>query len=283
MYIVQKLCFFILLQPSEANETWAGLIIHKGTAYGRGIRVLDPTDPDARTVKARMDDVIEMDNDSEAESSDRDMPEAQVTRQRFDYQSRALQESSTVTRHYHIPFTSIHNILAHPRVPYKFRCRSRVLHYEPTRMDEIVRFGCEKCEICTTLEDMKETVDSHLDGRPLKCGKCCGSLRVEFVMSFLLEDNTGIINAILCGEDAVNFFGGIQSKDAVYCDRTQCQIERRLASLTNGIDYSLEDLRQDITSRPYFECCLKSYSSVCKEDEEEKTIVCYRLFDTKLI
>lgn len=277
-----KILFF-LLQPSEVNKTWAGLIIHKGTAFGRGIRVLEATDTDAQTVKARMDDVMEIDNDSDTETSDEDMPEAHVARQRFNYQSRALQESSTVTKHYHIPFSSIRNILAHSRVPYKFRSRSRVLHYEPMRMDEIVQFGCERCEIYTTLQDMKETIESQLDGRTLKCGKCHGLLNVEFVISFLLEDNTGVINATLCGEDAVKFFGGVKSEDAIYCDRKQCRMEQRLASLTNGIDYSLDDLGQDIKSRPFFECCLKSYKSVCKEDDEEKTIIRYRLFDTTLI
>ncbi len=190
---------------------------------------------------------------------------------------RALQESSTSASHPHIAFTPIRDILRCPTVPNKFRCRARVLYYEPNLADEILKLVCNTCQESAQLKELPENVQKQL---AIQCPDCLSHYNTEYEFYLLLEDDTGIINVTVCNEDATEFFGDFPFDDVRSNRETKVELETRLSALI-AYDLNIFDLSQDISHRPFFECCIKSYK-VIWPDDETKNKVCYRVFDTKL-
>ena len=199
-------------------------------------------------------------------------------------ESRCMQESLAITKCSIIPFTDIQSIKSHPKAPYRFRCRARVLYYEPIKVGKMLQVSCETCSISTTLEFLQTIVKVDESPGVLKCAECSDNLEVSFLLFFLLEDQTGILSALLCGADALQFFSSFNISKLCHDVNTQKELEKKLAQLTLEDPNSLQDLGQDISPRPFFECSIKSYHG----DHQaaglaEKQSVCYQIFDTSLV
>ena len=202
----------------------------------------------------------------------------------FNAESRAMQESLSITHCTTIPFTEICDIKSFPQVPYRFRCRARVLHYEPTQATEILQVGCDSCDFFTALQNLPTVLKADNSPGILRCTRCSEGLGVEFVVSFMLEDNTGILNVLLCGEEASTFLSSFEIATVLCNAQAQKEVEEKLAQLTLGEANSLKDLRQDISSRPYIECGIQSYYGTHQQSaDNDAPIVCYQIFDTVLI
>eukprot|EP00794_Sanderia_malayensis_P008435 gene8435-9335_t len=287
-------------------QPWIGFIIHKGTMYGRGIRLLESTEPEAQTVQSRIDSVAEEQRRveeaaaKELENIDEDWPfcedemsqvnsllaedcrnDAGVTANDRTSDIRPLQESNSSASHNDISFTSISKILNHPIVPYKFRCRARVLYYEPKSAEDIMIVACEKCDQRSALANISE--EFRRADLELRCSSCSAEFSMQFLFHMLLEDNTGILRVTVCDDDATEFFAGFSFDDVICKDEVRRELEAKLSDLIGGDNSEgmLLDLGDDVSHRPYIECCIKSFNAVCPDDET-KNKICYRIFDTKL-
>ena len=219
---------------------------------------------------------------SETEMSPQEWNE--LTNGHLCYESRAMQESLTITRCNNIPFTDICKIKSYHQVPYRFRCRAHVLHYEPMEVVNMLKIGCHKCEIFRNIENQSNILKDGVSLGILQCQNCAEGLDFDFAISFLLEDNTGIINVLLCGEQAFKFFSAYEMQKIIWDIKTKNEIEEKLKKLTLGERDSLRALGTDISARPYIECVIQSYFATHpRSTDDDRPFVCYQICDTFLI
>ncbi len=280
----------------EENKDWIGFILHTGTSYGRGIEVLDRSDPALRDTQSRIEAVIEEKNaqaqrqlqeagEKEAPMQESDLPpddemeqlNAELTqcheqshREGNEAEVRAMQESCTLALHHQIEFTTIAGISSSTRVPYKFRCRAQVLYYEPKRVDEMIKVCCNTCGVKVQLKYILPDFTKRKVEHP-QCSTCRNEFTFQYTLKILLGDDTGILGVLIAGDDAKTFF----EEFPVELTRVGEETRGDLNTILTGLLFDFEK-----TSGPYFECCIKSFPVTLPKTKDSQTL--YRIFDTKL-
>ncbi|XP_064605161.1 protection of telomeres protein 1-like [Liolophura sinensis] len=186
--------------------------------------------------------------------------------------NRCMMDTATVlTAHQHIKSCCLSEVKRH-NVPYKFRVLAKVVDYHPKTEypEDLVKLYCPQCHFVVR-------PDISPDGQ-LKyphCIKCIKetsnpvsesaspSMEYTFILKFSLNDGEDAIVARLWRDSATEFLRGTKPEDVLKDSRTFKRVRCDLMALL-GTDQS----------KPWLECCIKSYSS--------QAGTCYQIFDTTL-
>ena len=266
----------------DDGKTWAEVIIHTGTAFGRGISVLSSSDPDLTEVKERIQLLVEAWNAKQKSKITSAMPKEPGT-------VRAMEESCSVTMHPFISFTLIKDIKSFPSVPYKFRCRVKIFHYFPPKVEDFVRINCNNCkqnsdltdEVISKLRNFELTRKSDKENKLelMCCEACQQELDLVFVFLLIVADESGMLEIIVFGDDAKYFLDNCSPSLLIRDNKVRDGVQSKIDALV-GKDENVVDYNSDLSLRPYFECCVKSYKVF--DSDTETDLIKYQLFDTML-
>lgn len=295
------------------------LIVHRGTICGRGVEILSASDPVvslSTTVKLiseaealvnqqeQQSDVMEgkdMEADNrptttgccvtQGKSSEMNEREDQshvtnvtkeVTNEVTNEVNRALQTSCTITEHPCIPFTSLKDIKACATVPYKFRCRVKAVMYLPSDVKNFVRRSCQSCKYLLA-ESPNSSPSGVNSSAPVVCPQCNQETTLVYLFSFVLEDESGLLHAMVFDSDVATFFPELPSpEDFVDQSSLQETVQDWMISMTQNPANSIEFVNQDPggVKRPWLELCILSYFP---NENQDCRKVLYRVFDSTFV
>ena len=197
-----------------------------------------------------------------------------------DIESRALQTSCTITEHPCIPFMSIRDIKACETVPNKFRCRVKAVIFLPSEVKDFVRRCCQSCR-CMYKDLSGSSSATATSESSVLCTKCNQETTLVYLFSFVIEDNSGVLHAMVFDKDAETFFSNLPSpQDFVEQTTSQHLLKEWMLSMTQNLENSLKlvPLNQyDI--RPWLELCILSYIP----ENQCQGKVLYRVFDSTFV
>lgn len=284
------------------------LIVHGGTICGRGLEVLSESDPmvslsttvkliaeaEASVTQQQQKQQLDTAGRGLTDTSDRPTTTGcRETRQEIrDFNeggcktslitkevNRALQTSCTITEHPCIPFTSLKDIKGCKTVPYKFRCRVKAVMYTPSEVKYFIRRSCQSCKYI--LPDSSSSVSSGAVNEPSLCSQCNQEMSLAFLFSIVLEDDSGLLYAMVFDTDAKTFFPDLPSPED-FLDQPSLQetVSEWMLSMTRNPDNSLEFVNQDPRGdrRPWLELCIFSYLP-----DKDCGKVLYRVFDSTYV
>lgn len=275
------------------------LIVHRGTICGRGVELLSPKDPAVslsttmkliseakplvcqQEVQSHTTEIKDVDADNRClpagaipgESSnavDEGHQNHMITKE----VNRALQTSCTITEHPCIPFTSLKDIKACSTVPYKFRCRVKAVVYLPSDVMSFLQRSCHSCKFLFA--------ESSLSA-PAMCTQCNQETSLVYLFSFVLEDESGLLHAMVFDKDVISFFPEIPSpEDFKGQPNLQETVREWMISMTQNPENSIEFVQQDPggDKRPWLELCVLSYFPNANQDCGK---VLYRVFDSTFV
>lgn len=282
------------------------LIVHRGTICGRGVELLSPSDPvvslsttmkliseaeplvhqqEVQSHSTKRKD-MEADNRSTTaggyvmlgESSnvvDEGHQNHVVTKE----VNRALQTSCSIAEHPCIPFTSLKDIKACSTVPYKFRCRVKAVMYLPSDVKNFIQRSCQSCKYLLA-ESSWSAVNSSA---PVSCPQCNQETTLVYLFSFVLEDESGLLHAMVFDKDVISFFPELPSpEDFLGQPNLQETVHEWMISMTQNPENSIEFVNQDPggDKRPWLELCILSYFPNANQDCGK---VLYRVFDSTFV
>lgn len=288
------------------------LIVHSGTICGRGVQILSATDPlvslsttakliseaeaslaNQQDQQSDVPDSTGMDVDNrpttaasccvtQGTSGDVSEPGHQshtVTNE----VNRALQTSCTITEHPCTPFTSLKDIKACATVPYKFRCRVKAIMYLPPDVKNFIRRCCQTCKYLLTESSNSATSNAENSSAPLLCPQCHNETTLVYLFSFFLEDESGLLHAMVFDSDATTFFPELPSPED-FLDQPVLQetVHEWMISITQNPENSMEFVNQDpgCDKRPWLELCILSYFP---NEGQDSGKVLYRIFDSTFV
>jgi len=280
------------------------LIVHRGTICGRGVELLSPSDPVVslsttvkliseaeplvwqQEVQSHVMESKGMDTDNRSSTAgvipgescnavDEGHQNHVVTKE----VNRALQTSCTITEHPCIPFTSLKDIKACSTVPYKFRCRVKAVVYLPSDVKKFIQRSCQSCKYL-----LAESSWSAVDlSAPVLCPQCHQETNIVYLFSFVLEDESGLLHAMVFDKDVVSFFPELPSpEDFLGQPDLQETVCEWMISMTQNPENSIEFVNQDPggNKRPWLELCILSYFPNANQDCGK---VLYRVFDSTFV
>ncbi|KAL9973756.1 hypothetical protein ACROYT_G020251 [Oculina patagonica] len=297
---------------STIDEPKVSLIVHRGTICGRGVEILSASDPVvslSTTVKLiseaeasvnkqkQQADVIkskemelEGDNRPTATGScvtqeksseiNENRNQSYVTNEVTTEVNRALQTSCTITEHPCIPFTSLKDIKACATVPYKFRCRVKAVMYLPSDVKNFVRRSCQSCKYLLAESPGKSPSSGVNSSALVLCPQCNQETSLVYLFSFILEDESGLLHAMVFDSDVATFFPELPSPED-FLDQSNLQetVHEWMVYMTQNPANSIEFINQDPggNKRPWLELCILSYFP--NENQDCKKVL-YRVFDS---
>ena len=195
-------------------------------------------------------------------------------------ESRALQTSCTITEHPCIPFMSIRDIKACKTVPNKFRCRVKAVIFLPSEVKDFVRRCCQSCR-CMYRDCSGSSSATGASESSLLCTKCNQETTLVYLFSFVIEDNSGVLHAMVFDKDAETFFPNLPSpQDLVEQTTSQHLLKEWMLSMTQNLENSLKLVapnQNDI--RPWLGLCILSYIP----ENQGQGKVLYRVFDSTFV
>ena len=280
------------------------LVVHRGTICGRGVELLSPSDPvDSLSTTMKLISeakplVWQQEVQSHVkESKDVDVNNRSSTTGVIPGESssavdeghqnhvvtkevnRALQTSCTITEHPCIPFTSLKDINACSTVPYKFRCRVKAVVYLPSDVKNFIQRSCQSCKYL-----LAESSWSAVNlSAPVLCPQCNQETRLVFLFSFVLEDESGLLHAMVFDKDVTSFFPELSSpEDFLRQPNLQEALLELMIFMTQNPENSIEFVNQDPgdDKRPWLELCISSYFPDANKDCGK---VLYRVFDSTFV
>ena len=302
-----SLVFFQSVQCPQVS-----LIVHSGTICGRGVEILSATDPlvslsttaklisDAEASLANQQDQqsdVPDSTDMDADNRPSTATSCCVTQRTSGNVSegvrqshtvtnevnRALQTSCTITEHPCTPFTSLKDIKACATVPYKFRCRVKAIMYLPSDVKNFIRRCCQTCKYLLTESSNSATSHATNSSTAMLCPQCNKEATLVYLFSFFLEDESGLLHAMVFDSDATTFFPELLSPED-FLDQTGLQetVREWMISITQNPENSVEFVNQDprYDKRPWLELCILSYFP---NEGQEKGKVLYRIFDSTFV
>lgn len=286
--------------------------VHKGTICGRGVEILSATDPvvttsammkfiselealDAQQEQSAVKESKRMESNDRLTSQSVNCTETQekknnVSKERLqnsvatNVESRALQTSCTITEHPCMPFTSLKDIKAFETVPYKFRCRVKALMYLPSDVRNFVRRSCQSCRYMVP-EDSQTKSDGgvKVSVSSVLCPHCNQETTLVYLFSFIIEDESSLLHAMVFDKDVATFFPELSSpQDFLHDSHLQETMGQWMLSITQNPNNSIEFVYQDprCDKRPWLELCILSYFP---QGCEESGKVMYRIFDSTFV
>ena len=198
----------------------------------------------------------------------------------YNTESRALQTSCTITEHPCIPFMSIRDIKACKTVPNKYRCRVKAVIFLPSEVKDFVRRCCQSCR-CMYRDCSGSFSATGASESSLLCTKCNQETTLVYLFSFVIEDNSGVLQAMVFDKDAETFFPNLPSpQDLVEQTPFQHLLKEWMLSMTQNLENSLKIVapnQYDI--RPWLELCILSYIP----ENQGQGKVLYRVFDSTFV
>ena len=295
------LCFS--LQSAQLRPL-VTLEVHKGTICGRGVEILSPSDPqvtssammkflseaeDLMVPQERSDAIESKTMDNNRPPSD-DCSEVQEKSRKGGHhnsavanvESRALQTSCTITEHPCIPFTSLQDIKVCGTIPNKFRCRVRAVMFLPSDVKNFVRRSCLSCRYMFGECSGTSSV-ANVSASSMLCTKCNQETTLVYLFSFIIEDDSALLHAMVFDKDVAAFFPDLPSpQDFLDQSCYQETLSAWMLSMTQNPDNSLEFVVQDrrCDTRPWLELCIVSYFP---QADEGRGTVLYRVFDSTFV
>ena len=197
--------------------------------------------------------------------------------------NRALQTSCTITEHPCIPFTSLKDIKAYATVPYKFRCRVKAAMYLPSDVKNFTRRSCQSCKYLLAESSNSISSCAASSSAPILCPQCNQETTLVYLFSFVLEDESGLLHAMVFDSDVATFFPELTSPEE-FLDQSCLQetVHEWMISMTQNPDNSIDFVNQDPGSdkRPWLELCILSYFP---NDNQDCGKVLYRVFDSTFV
>ncbi|XP_062509588.1 protection of telomeres protein 1-like [Corticium candelabrum] len=242
-YICLRNCHAVVIESTSGQDEdnpssqLVQICLHKGTAYGRGIVILSETDDNVMDLKKRMWDG----------NGRKDESQEQVI-------SRLLISNSDK-----IKFSTIEDIIEHPKVPGVFRCQAKVTKVFPSMSNEWKRFVCSRCHYGKNTACL---VDDDMIG--CRAGGRC-DFHEDKLFYIYLTDDSCTLEVIVCSDDLMDFVGGNQQQN------NDESLTKRLEAAA-----SILTSRNNHNKLPVIDCLLKSYSNVVG-------VIRYRIFGTVLI
>ena len=201
-------------------------------------------------------------------------------------ESRALQTSCTVTEHPCVPFTSLKDIRACTTVPNKFRCRVKARMYLPSDVKSFVRRSCLSCRYLFAEHsdtNPSEGVNSCVSSHSVVCPRCNLETSLVYLFSFVIEDESGLLHAMVFDRDVATFFPDLPSPhEFLQQAHLHETVGEWMSSMTHNPDNSIEFVNQDTKcdKRPWLELCILSYFPQGNGDSRK---VLYRVFDSTFV
>ena len=280
------------------------LIVHGGTICGRGVEIVSVSNPmvsvssvmkliakaEASATYQHTAQQSESTVDVHDGSKTTDSCEIQQEKDNFNKQrdskslitnevNRALQTSCTITEHPSIPFSSLKEIKTCKTVPYKFRCRVKAVMYLPSDVKSFTQRSCHSCKYLP--QGSTSSVCSATVNDITPCSLCGQEMTLSYLFSFVLEDDSGLLHAMVFDKDAKTFFPGLPLPEEFSAQASlQETIQEWMLSMTNNPNNSIECVNQDPKGdkRPWLELCIFSYLP-----DEDCQKVQYRVFDSTFV
>ncbi|CAH3164924.1 unnamed protein product, partial [Porites evermanni] len=281
------------------------LEVHRGTICGRGVEILSANDPQVTSsammaFMAKAEELMIQQEESDAmDTSESEGIKITTTRPLdqcckvqekssageesspvHNTESRALQTSCTITEHPCIPFMSIRDIKACKTVPNKFRCRVKAVIFLPSEVKDFVRRCCQSCR-CMYRDCSGSSSATGASESSVLCTKCNRETTLVYLFSFVIEDNSGVLQAMVFDKDAETFFPNLPSpQDFVEQTTSQHLLKEWMLSITQNLENSLKLVapnQYDI--RPWLELCILSYIP----ENQGQGKVLYRVFDSTFV
>ena len=193
--------------------------------------------------------------------------------------NRALQTSCTITEHPYIPFTSLKDIKACSIVPYKFRCRVKAVVYLPSDVKNFIQRSCQSCKYLLAESSWSAVNLSAF----VLCPQCEQETSLVYLFSFVLEDGSGLLHAMVFDKDVTSFFPELPTpEDFLGQPNLQETVREWMISMTQNPENSIEFVDQDpgVDKRPWLELCILSYFPNTRQDCGK---VLYRVFDSTFV
>lgn len=199
-------------------------------------------------------------------------------------ESRALQTSCTITEHPCIPFTSLKDIRSCATVPNKFRCRVKALMFLPSDVRNFVRRSCQPCRyICEEHSETKSAVGVDSSTASVICPHCGQETTLVYLFSFVIEDESTLLHAMVFDKDVTTFFPDLPSpQDFLEQPHVHGILGEWMLSMTQNPGNSLGFVNRDVRcdKRPWLELCILSYFPQENGGSQE---VLYRVFDSTFV
>lgn len=303
-HLILKITSHSLFQSVQSHPQ-VSLIVHSGTICGRGVELLSPSDPvvslsavvkliseaeplvwqqEVQTHETGSKDVDVSNRSSTTGVNIRGKSSNAVDEGHQNHVvtkevNRALQTSCTITEHPYIPFTSLKDIQACSTVPYKFRCRVKAVVYLPSDVKNFIQRSCQSCKYL-----LAESSWSAVNlSAPVLCPQCNQETSLVFLFSFVIEDESGLLHAMVFDKDVTSFFPELPSpEDFLRQPNLQETVQELMISMTQNPENSIEFVNQnpEEDKRPWLELCILSYFPNANKDSRK---VLYRVFDSTFV
>ena len=281
-------------------------MVHKGTICGRGLEILSASDPvvtssdtfkyiseakeplETRQEQAHAAKTNEFTVPDGCDSMVKSSGVVKTGDEKEDSvsscKSRALQTSCTVAEHPHIPFTSVKTIKASSSVPCKFRCRVKAVVYLPHDINQFVQQCCQSCRNVMPRSSITLSSSTANQDASTFCPNCNQQTSDVYLFSLVLEDKSGLIQAMVFDCDAETFFPELPPpKQFAGQLCVQERLHQWLLSMTQNPENSLGFIGHDARcdNRPWMELCILSY--YFSKGTETNRRVLYRVFDSVFV
>ena len=286
------------------------LIVHGGTICGRGVEIVSMSDPMvsvSSTLKLVAEaeaeaSVTHQNTEQQSEAIENGFVDVHDGRKTTDHSgiqqemenfnkqkesnslitneiNRALQTSCTITEHPSIAFSSLKEIKTYKTVPYKFRCRVKAMMYLPSDVKSFIRRSCQSCKYLP--QESSSSVCSAANSDIIPCSLCGQEMTLSYMFSFVLEDDSGLLHALVFDKDAKTFFAGLPPPEEFLVQASlQNTIQEHMLFMTNNPNNSIECVYQDPKGdkRPWLELCIFSYLP-----DKDCRKVQYQVFDSTFV
>ncbi|XP_004346807.2 hypothetical protein CAOG_05122 [Capsaspora owczarzaki ATCC 30864] len=223
-------------------------------------------------------------------------------------QTRAMQTSCSLTEHDRQPLSTLRQVLTHPNVAHKFRCRVQVIAHFPQEIAQFSRRFCPHfsfqeftaaVEAGANPETLPLGPNASIDYLCTACrasvanGAALPAMEYVYMFSLSLKDDTGLLEALVFGADAVKFLPGLPPRNLYENTGSQQALRNRMEKLLTKPSRAQDQavpisvplfgsaLAQAIpeASVGWMDCCIMSYAPNPELPFARK----YRLFDTTLL
>ncbi|CAI9739756.1 of telomeres 1-like [Octopus vulgaris] len=255
-----------LVNPPAYEEL--ELVLHRGTSYGRGIKILSGTDPEIDNLKKRLEELTKKVERTHTSLTDpKGSPYKTV---------KGIKVKTVIQGHQSVKLSHFCDV-KNATVPMKFRLLARVMDYSPklSSVSDFLSLFCPQCHYLTPINNysLEPSTFQIKDGveyyRCPHCAKKTNSndipvMEYIFLMKFILTDGVYYIIANLWRDEAVKFFNNITPLEFISDAEAMNKVRGYLERI-----HSSEGSSQNL---PMMECCVKSFTG--------HNSVCYEIFDT---
>ena len=226
--------------------------LHTGRSYGRGISIIqdDTRNQSIQDIESKVEELLRI---------HRALKVAEIK----EHVPRPMQESLTTTDYLSQPFIPIQTIY-NSSIPNKFRIRGKLIAIKPQSVEGFVVKVCGNCD-----EIYSRDVTIEI------CPRCPQfDLVRRLYFQLLIEDNSGLLQADVYGDEAEYFLNDISPEilltDSGRRENIELKFEKLLDSSHNPFD------QKSVSSLPWIEVCVFSFNSGTSQTS-------FRVFGTSLI